>query len=364
MTKSYDFVSSNHFSPFVRGMYKILRLVVKEEKFFKNNPKALAWTMFQYDQLDRSSRYLDVDEEGNQDVYWGNPKYPIIELEKEVSEDYANLIYDAWGAGVRNSGYVEKKLKAELKINKTVDDYLALFLNSKYRYQSLYESEKDVLDSLLCVIGTGYRWNQDGFLAEIGPSGCDQTIFYNFQLFKKETLPEKILKQLKFLEESPLKEALETYQKIVAKQRREDKGRYSSKVDSKLIDSLFKTDPSLKESFTKAAVKKMSQNEFFKLMMERVEAKLPAKEKAKRKKEQKAKLKKEEEEKKKADNTYYPLSKEYSNLCTMPKNAHPSYIAAGKKVAQHILNSSYETADNKKLAQDFLKKWDKVTKKQ
>jgi hypothetical protein len=60
--------------------------------------------------------------------------------------------------------------------------------------------------------------------------------------------------------------------------------------------------------------------------------------------------------------TYYPIC-EYSNMITMPKNAHSSYVRAAIKVAQEIINNKEEPPPySRKYAKKFLKQWKSYTK--
>ncbi|MBT3984776.1 hypothetical protein HOD38_02095 [archaeon] len=54
--------------------------------------------------------------------------------------------------------------------------------------------------------------------------------------------------------------------------------------------------------------------------------------------------------------THYELSKG-SCLVTMPDNAHPSYVEAGLRIAQEIVDNSLEQKESKRLARQFLRKW-------
>ena len=48
----------------------------------------------------------------------------------------------------------------------------------------------------------------------------------------------------------------------------------------------------------------------------------------------------------------------YSLICTMPKNAHESYIRAGR-----VLVNPFEEDNNKKIANKFIKKYEEAINK-
>jgi len=55
--------------------------------------------------------------------------------------------------------------------------------------------------------------------------------------------------------------------------------------------------------------------------------------------------------------TLYPLSENYSLLATMPENAHPSYISAGKEISELILANPKEPKESFKVAKRFLERF-------
>lgn len=380
MSKSYDFVHGQHTSQFVKNMYKILRVVKTEKKYFKKHPKHLAWLMHQYECLDMTSRFIDEDG----DVYWGNPKYPLIELGDELKEelgkdgeDYGNLIYDAWGVGVSNDGGLSVYSNAECKKNKTMEDYFKLYLDPNYKYTSIYANEHSVENQLICVIGNGMDWNKDGFMCYEGPSGCDETQFYNFQ-FCTGVIPKRIKNKLPHLKDSFIQKSMKFMKRKRYIHRVKEELRYIyGSVDDGVIKAILKLDPKQK----KKDLKKMGWDKGLELWSHLTDIAMTPTERKKKNKEQK-KINKENKKKEKEYQAnkaaekrkneieraiYYPMCKQHSKLCTMPENAHESYVKAGIRISARILSNPYEETDthngkknkreNPEIALTFLKKW-------
>ena len=53
---------------------------------------------------------------------------------------------------------------------------------------------------------------------------------------------------------------------------------------------------------------------------------------------------------------YYQLSERYSNLMTMPKNAHHSYWRTGVRVACEIISNPASNKESARLARKFFRK--------
>ena len=117
-----------------------------------------------------------------------NPKYKIKMCDPQ-NEEIKDLIYDAWGMHlslseemydfnkfyniVKHGIPLTELEKKELKINKTVEDWVEIKTDPSYRYRSIYPDRKSVLSHILCTIGNGYTWNREGFIIEEA-SGADQ----------------------------------------------------------------------------------------------------------------------------------------------------------------------------------------------
>lgn len=198
---------------------KVLDIVTENFEYFKENPKHLAWAMMNYELLHRvGRRYFDDCQD--------NPKYPVIELGEKIDKDprYSNaskiknsdLIYDAWAVTVSNNDEfpdINPELPLEAKPNKTMEEWISLFTDKKYEYNNMFPDAWSVKNYLLCVIGTGYGWNENGFLTKTGPSGVDEVIFAGYtraedeirkdikgqinKLYSNPVIAEKVKKYIK-----------------------------------------------------------------------------------------------------------------------------------------------------------------------
>lgn len=297
-------------SAFTTAMKKVLKIVLKEKTYLEQNPKVLAKLMAEYNEIHYASRFHEDERKHD----WDNLKYPVIELESQTTPEYAHLVYDAWCAGISREEYdaeaeakKTKKFKAmEAKINKTMDDHVAICTSKEYRYNSLYPDRRQVLSHYLCTIGNGIDWNKDGFLTNMGPSGQDMMIYHNY---REVEVPEKLLKQWTWLENEEIVKYRDKMNKVhkaaQAKRKKEEKAQ----------DALM------------AKLKKMK--DLAGIVKDFV---IPA------------------------DYPYYPMSEQYSNLCLIPDNAHESYKAAAIEVCEDILKNKKEEANNVKIATKMLKK--------
>jgi len=162
---------------------KILDTIVDNFDYFREHPKQLAWAMMKFRLVHTASR-----------IAYGacedNPKYPVLDAGNLLkSEDDGNLLYDAWATSCSNyyefPDVAREPLAAELvKSNKTMDDWIKIQTNPLYKYTS--PDKEYVIDNLLCVIGTGYGWNKDGFITETGPSDVDENIFAGYTFAEPE----------------------------------------------------------------------------------------------------------------------------------------------------------------------------------
>ena len=65
---------------------------------------------------------------------------------------------------IKNGAQLTDIEKKQLKKNKTFDEWVNLLTDKNYQYQSIYPNKKSVANHLLCVIGNGYDWNNQGYL--------------------------------------------------------------------------------------------------------------------------------------------------------------------------------------------------------
>jgi hypothetical protein len=192
----------------------ILDIVVKNFDYFRDNPKHLAWAMMKWSLVHYASRiaYSACED---------NPKYSVLDAgELLKSEEDSNLLYDAWGVSVSNDiefpdSAREPNSEKLTKPNKTLDEWIDIKTSPQYKYSSLYPDERSVIDTLLCVIGTGLGWNKDGFITETGPSDVDENIFAGYSLAEPEIRKDIRAAINKFLNSKTLKGPCDDYMRKV-----------------------------------------------------------------------------------------------------------------------------------------------------
>lgn len=312
-------------NPYTTAMTRILKEAVAFREYFEKHPKALAYWMQWYSDLHYASRH-----DPNENLHdWVNLKYAIIDMEEDpsVGKKYANFIYDAWGASIHeepDSKY-GKPHPLESKINKTVDEWVTLCLDPKYRYHSVYSDRLRVLDHLLCTNGTGLEWNRDGFICHraIADEEGDMDIFLGYSIngIGRRQLPEPLKRLIQGWRMH--KVMFHGFKNMLAAKRRQ-------KAEDRKLDRAHKT----LQKELKALLKKQG-----KTYEDHVKEVFPGM--------------------KGNQARFYPMSEGYCRLLDMPKNAHPSYIVAGKEICEAILNDPIEASnrDNGKLARKFLNKW-------
>lgn len=297
-------------NPFTQGMKKILKLVVKHQNYLVKNPPQLAKLMAEYDLLHYASRHHD-----NENLHdWENLKYAVMDLEELVSPFYAGLVYDAWASIIRDEESTNHPL--EDKPNKTMDDYVSMCLDPKYRYNSLYPNRQFVLDRYLC--GSGQVWSAQGFLKSRHSIGPCENDLEQFKGYKTCELPANIQKSITWLNNEEINECKNRVEKAYEKKEKEDK---------KLSKSL-----------------------------DEIEEYLASLNPEKHKKEQ---LKKQKEI---DEHPYTCISKEYSAIWTMPENAHQSFKDGAREVCEGILTRPKEAKSNHKIAKQILQRLDQWEK--
>lgn len=361
MTTNYSYLSARDKDPYIKAMYNILSVVKKEKKYFTKNPRHLAWLMHQYDEIHSASKYNGTNNMCH------NPKYPIQGLMSSMGEEseYSHLVYDAWAACGSDYGELTTYTEAELKLNKTPEDYYITLALEHLEYYQRRNTSHQADCHLFCNIGWGLDWNKDGYIANIAPYGTDETIFYNFQHCAGQIDP-KIKKQLPHLKNSFLNKSI----KLMIKKRNAKKDEDRSPMLQKMINETkqtfieFITKKEPKQTANK--LNKLSFDELEDLFESTKEKYLSSAEKAARTKEQEKRKKAKEKyeksaagKKEKLKESTYSEIQDLGNLMTMPKNAHESYIKCGLKIAARVLTNPHETAINKKQAKKFVKKWDK-----
>jgi hypothetical protein len=187
-----------------------------------------------------------------------NPKYKIEDCDP-INDEIENLIYDAWGMHVSNDlntpTYDEfiKKLKEGrelsdldkkmLKTNKTIDEWVEILTDKRYRYHSIYPNRRSVLNHLLCSIGNGYGLSKDGFVySEASGADQDEASYGDWENAKfREDIEKEVNRLLQFPE---LKATLNTANKYETgiKKKREDEEKSWTKfadIDDEEIQKLL-----------------------------------------------------------------------------------------------------------------------------
>jgi hypothetical protein len=291
------------------------------------------------------------DDEANSPYQWtscgNNPKDKIEECEAE-DEDKENLIYDAWGMHIKEGrdiypNYEEfKKIikegkplteleKKELKINKTFEDWVDIKLDPTYKYKSLYPDRRRVADYLLCVIGSGYGFNKDGFIIEEA-SGADQdkAMYGDWQNAKFEPSIESVVDRILNMPEvrETLNAAYERNSAILKKEEAKNKSWLDKFKD--MAPGTFDDDLDIDEILAKLKGSKTG----------------------------------EKTEYKKPYQPYYPISSSSKIFLIGNKEAQTreriykidqSYIDASIEICKDILNNeALEKSSNVEFAKEFL----------
>ena len=295
-------------NPYTEAMKRILKEAVERKAFFEKHPKALAYWMSWYDRAHYASRH-DADVNLHD---WENPKYALIDLRDSIG-DYANFIYDAWCACHHEEETYKGGKPHPLwsKVNKTADDWEKVF---RFKYTSLYPDRLSALDQLLCTIGNGLAWNQDGYICHrtVAQEMGDGDIFLGHSTVGRRQLPAPLKQLLKGWRMHKI--MFHGFKKMKAAERR------AVAEDKKLKSSLASLSKLLKKH---GAPKKSKLDKYL----------APPR------------------------TTLYPMCKDYSLLCKMPEHAHKSYVEAGREVSTAILKNGAEPEENVKIAIEFLMKW-------
>jgi hypothetical protein len=193
-----------------------------------------------------------------------NPKYKIEACEPQ-NDEIENLIYDAWGMHVSNNlntpTYEDfvKKLKEGrelsdldkkmLKTNKTIDEWVEILTDKRYKYSSIYPNRRSVLNHLLCTIGNGYGLSKDGFVySEASGADQDEASYGDWENSKfRSDIDKEVNRLLQFPE---LKATLNTANKyetdIKKKSEEEEKSKWG-----KFADILGKGDEEIEKLLSK-----------------------------------------------------------------------------------------------------------------
>lgn len=267
-----------------------------------------------------------------------NPKYKLEMCSTDLCDSYDDPIYGAWGMHVSNNplnipyddfmNIVKGNYKIsdfELKFrkpNKTFEEWQDVLMDKQYRYSSLYDTRKHVLNTLLCVIGTEYDY-VNGYVVYDGDiskySNWEEAIFNN----KIQKIIDKIIEYPEFkIAYDIAYQFIKKIQDEKLEEKNKEKAEYNSIMENlvKFISDGNEPSPIVKDIYDAyiGKNKKIRQLE-----------------------------------------SYYPIS-EYSTITKFDDNTHISYINAAIEMCTDILNNKEkEEVTNVKFATKFLKKFTK-----
>ncbi len=352
-----------------RLKYKIIKTIIDDFDHYREYPQHLAFAMMNYSLVNgvenrvfNDTYKFDFDtcsyptDTGNLHHYFHSyPKYKNITADKSLQKKDSTLFHDAL-IRVNSSSYHEfpdtdPNLPLEGKVNKTMDEWVELFTNIKFDHTPTISDTFGVNEYLLCLSSNSskscipYKWNRQGFIANILPYGTDKAIFSGYTRCEKE-IPEEIKSRIVMIKDHPLiqnateeylRKAQENVQRIYAGESRTDVLEGISPETAAFWKEMEEW-----RQFTKDL--KLKDPDRFKQMM--------------------AKLQKEidnstEELKKLRKFRRYNHLCSHSNLVIMPTNAHISYVIAGIEISETIIKNPKQEEYAKKYARTFLRKWDK-----
>lgn len=210
---------------------KILKTIEKYQEYLTQpeNLPQLAKLGFLFSYLYRAGRvaygYTGYIEKG--DVCENNPKDELESIDYK-DEDSESLIYDAWGMHDidETKNYEEfvqyikegRQLSAFDKMlmapNKTMEDWLIVRLDERYKYFDPSADKFQVYNYLLCVIGNGYGLNKNGFVyLEASGADQDQDDYGDWENAKFEPKIQKVVD--KILINPLVKPAVNCFHKLV-----------------------------------------------------------------------------------------------------------------------------------------------------
>lgn len=289
-----------------------------------------------------------------------NPKYQLEDCEP-INDEIDNLIYDAWGMHCRsddiykfstvdefkklildsNKEYSEFEL-LNLKQNKTLDDWIMIFQHPDYPY--IKYTYRQVINFLLCTIGTGFEYNKENGLIFYTASGADIDIT-RYGKWENAIFHPSIKKVIeKILSYEELEKVFEYSYLIGKKYELIDKYKYFMLNDEavKIIEYLNsqKLVPldELNNYSSKLFKLQKDHDDMIKETLKLVGKKVDLTPVVNYQK-------------------YYPISN-YSIIYHLDEKSHPSYLKAGIKICNDIIkNKNEEYPENVKFAETFLKRF-------
>lgn len=349
--------------------YKIIAVVQANIRYLLDNPKQLAWCLFCYDRMHLAVRYSGTNTDNPKYIFLDNPEVDWPGL----SEKELNLLYEAWSVSVSSHIPNDQCFGVIPKKNMTLDEWVELKLSSEYEYKSLYRSRHDVVSSLLCALGTGMNWNEDGFISE-GRDGIDKVIFYGYSQAENEVEPKIRNKIKKICNDKRVRHWFEILYNTAV-----EFNQLTGDQKSKLHHNIFYVDrTSIKDDdmFMLRHIRNAKNGIFEKPkspLADTLEEIAKFLGKTVEELENSVSLKREESEQEKATREgrfFYPISKEYSKIANIPDNAHISYVKEAVRIAKIIVSGQAVTYGEKSgdvkpmdketvgVAKKILDKWE------
>jgi len=317
----------------------ILELIDKEKDFLMKNHKQLVKLIFLWSNLFHAYTTIHKDEywssRDSLEHFFDNDEFGEICSSAHYSTSNFKKTYNSsdlkYFFRKRELSDFEKLLN---KHNKTMYDYIDLLLNEHYEYHSIYKTRFKIKNHILCVIGNGYDWNNDGFICS------DENIEYDFGGWEQVELDERFNSVFDFYDINENVNILEKSKKLksdyIEEKKKKDEETHSSMRNS--IDKQFPTK------------NKKTDEEYDNYLDDIINNMV-------------SKKKKKAIVKHKRINVYYTLNN-YSLIYTIPENAHNSYWYVCKEIADEILENESETDRNKDFAKTFIKRFKYKFRKQ
>lgn len=320
----------------------ILNTIKEHQEYLtqKENLPQLAKLGYMYNTLWHGGRLASYNniiskqsvDKGDGEIYYydqcdDNPKYKIVMCEP-INKKIEHYIYDAWAMHVDNgygTGWIEFKeiitnkysinsLESKLiKPNKTFDEWVDILTDTEYRYSRMFTDRRYVANYLLCVIGTGYGFENGFVIKEAGGAYQDTTDYGDWKNAKFHEDIQKVVD--KIINDPEVEKVLKHVESEKEEQRKKDE-----EIEIKSFGMTYK--------------------EYKKTLQFRSKPKFE----------------------------YYPIS-DYSIISKIDKNSDPSYIKAGIEICEEILDNPPKYKENyndyqKKqcdhqveFAKEFLKKF-------
>lgn len=325
--------------------YKIINVVQSNIRYLLKNPKQLSWCLFCYDLLHTAVRRTTGE-------YTNNPKYIFIDDPENdwpgLTPEELDFLYEAWGVTVSNDIPNDQCFGAIPKANMTLDEWIELKLNNEYEYKSLYNTKYDVINTLLCVNGTGMGWNKDGFISD-GTDGVDEVFFYGYSQAEKDVDPKIRAKIKRICNTVKIKTWFDILYNT-AVEFNQLTGSQKSKLRDEILYRKDRVNLDEDPSYFLKAVRNAKEG-IFNRKKDSIDKLLEELKLVGNKySEDLSKFKPYESEQSKFSKEgrfFYPFSKGYCNMDKMPDNAHPSYIKESMRISRLVIEGKAVTCGDK-----------------